>query len=264
MIILGDNMSVLPKIESGTVNLIYIDPPFNTGKDREYTRVKNKKSGIIKLSTIEFKDSFNDYISFLAQRLNEAYRILTDDGSIFVHLDYREVHYCKVLMDSIFGRKCFMNEIIWSYDFGGRSTKRWSPKHDNILWYVKNPRKYTYNYDAIDRIPYISKSWVSEEKFEKGKTPTDVWWHTIVHTLGKERTGYPTQKPIAIVERIVKVHSNEGDLLMDFFAGSGTLGEAAAKNNRDYILIDNNAKAVEIMKDRLCKIDENCIISSSF
>jgi site-specific DNA-methyltransferase (adenine-specific) len=144
-----------------------------------------------------------------------------------------------------------MNDIVWAYDYGGRSKTRWSRKHDNILWYAKNPNDYIFNYEEMDRIPYMAPGLVGKEKAAKGKTPTDVWWHTIVPTNGKERTGYPTQKPLGILERIVKVHSNPGDTIIDFFAGSGTTGEAAAKNEREFVLVDSNPQAIEVMKKRL-------------
>ena len=181
--------------------------------------------------------------------MEEAYRLLDERGSLFFHIDYREVHYCKVMLDEIFGRDSFINEIIWAYDYGGRPKTRWPAKHDNILWYAKDPDNYTFNYDAIDRIPYLAPGLVGPEKAARGKTPTDVWWRTIV--AGKEKTGYATQKPLAIVSRIVRVHSNAGDRVLDFFAGSGTLGEAAQREGRDFTLIDNNPEAVEVMRRRL-------------
>lgn len=177
--------------------------------------------------------------------------LLSPRGSFFLHLDYREVHYAKVYLDQVFGRESFINEIVWAYDYGARSKKRWSPKHDNILWYAKDPKDYTFNLDASDRIPYMAPGLVGPEKAARGKTPTDTWWHTIVSPNGKEKTGYPTQKPLGIIERIVKVHSNRGDRLLDFFAGSGTFGEAALRNGRSCVLIDNNPEAIEVMLRRL-------------
>ena len=200
---------------------------------------------------MEFSDSFTDYLDFLKPRLLEAHRLLSPTGSFFLHIDYREVHYCKILLDQIFGRECFLNEIIWSYDYGARSKKRWSAKHDNILWYAKNPDDYTYRYDDIDRIPYMAPGLVGPEKAAKGKTPTDTWWQTIVSPNGKEKTGYPTQKPLAILNRIVKVHSNPGDWVLDFFAGSGTTGEAAVRAGRNVVLIDNHPEAIKVMAKRL-------------
>jgi site-specific DNA-methyltransferase (adenine-specific) len=186
-------------------------------------------------------------------RIQEAYRVLKPSGSMFIHLDYREVHYVRVEADKIFGRKNFQNEIIWAYDYGGRSKSKWSAKHDNILWYSKSEKSFTFNYSAIDRIPYLAPSLVGEEKAAIGKTPTDTWFNTIVHTNGKEKTGYPTQKPLSILNRIVRVHSNENDLLMDFFAGSGSFGEAAVKNNRNVVLVDNNIQAIQVMNKRFNK-----------
>lgn len=237
-IIQGDNLSILKSYNPSSFDLIYIDIPFNTGK-------------VQKIHGNAYNDSFDNFLDWLRPRLEEGYRVLKDDGSFFLHVDYREVHYVKIELDKIFGRASFQNEIIWSYDYGGRSKKRWSAKHDNILWYSKNPKKYTFNYNNIDRIPYMSPGLVGPVKAALGKTPTDSWWSTIVPTNGKERVGYPTQKPMKIIERIVKVHSNEGDELLDFFAGSGTFGDAAKKNKRNVTLIDDNPQAVAVMKKRL-------------
>ena len=272
-IVLADNLDVLVEIEDESIPLIYIDPPFNTGQDRRHTRLKTVRDDVngdrtgfggrryrtVRLGAQEFVDTFDDFMDFIAPRLQEAHRILSPTGSFFFHIDYREAHYCKVLLDSIFGRECFMNEIIWSYDFGGRSKRRWPAKHDTILWYAKNPDDYTFNYDAIDRIPYLAPGLVTKEKAARGKTPTDVWWQTIVPTNSRERTGYPAQKPLAILERIVKVHSNPGDLVLDFFAGSGTAGEAAARNDRRYVLIDNNPEAAQLMSKRLASSEPTCV-----
>ncbi len=264
-IVYGDNLEVLRSMESDSIDLIYIDPPFNTGKRQTRTRIRTVRDDTngdrvgfqdrsyrtIKVSTSGYDDAFHDYLGFLEPRFFEAHRVLKADGSFFLHIDYREVHYCKVLLDGIFGRDSFMNEIIWAYDFGGRSKTRWSAKHDNILWYAKDPEHYTFNYAEMDRIPYLAPGLVGKKKAARGKTPTDVWWHTIVGTNSKEKTGYATQKPLGVLTRIVKVHSNPGDLLLDFFAGSGTLGEAAARLGRDYILVDNNPEAIAVMARRL-------------
>ena len=263
-IILADNMEVLPALADGSANLVYIDPPFNSGKTQRRTRLRTVRDDAgdrtgfggnryrsVRLGSQSFADLFDDYLAFLEPRLVELRRILADDGSLFVHLDQREVHYVKVLLDAIFGRDCFMNEIVWAYDFGGRSKRQWPAKHDSILWYVQDPDRYTFHYDAIDRIPYLAPGLVGPAKAARGKTPTDVWWQTIVPTNSRERTGYPTQKPLPILERIVKVHSHPGDLVLDAFAGSGTTGEAAARHHRRYLLIDNNPAAAEIMAQRL-------------
>jgi site-specific DNA-methyltransferase (adenine-specific) len=249
------------------VELIYVDPPFNTGKrqarmqmktirDEAGDRVgfggKRYRTELVKAGLGgAYGDRFDDFLGFLRPRLEEAYRVLSDTGSLFFHIDYREVHYCKVMLDEIFGRECFQNEIIWAYDYGARAKKRWPAKHDNILWYTKDAERYTFNLDECDRIPYMAPGLVGEEKAARGKTPTDVWWHTIVSPTGKEKTGYATQKPLGILERIVKVHSNAGEMVMDFFAGSGTTGEAAAKHGRGFVLVDESAAAVEVMQRRL-------------
>ena len=264
-IIQSENLLFLCEEPTEKYNLIYIDPPFNTGKKQDRQRIKTTRdeegtrvgfSGTsYRTESAEspegFDDSFEDFPAFMKPRLMEAFRILRTDGSLFVHLDYREVHYIKVLLDSIFCRDSFMNEIIWAYDYGARSKKRWPAKHDTILWYAYDPDNYTFNYDEIDRIPYMAPGLVGPEKAAIGKTPTDVWWNSIVGTNSREKTGYPTQKPLALIERIVKVHSKPGDLLLDFFAGSGTFGEAALKNGRSCVLVDQNPAAIAVMKKRL-------------
>lgn len=264
LIVRADNLDVLRSLPAACVGLIYVDPPFNTGKKQTLRRIRTQRDSegdrigfggrrykTQAVSQISFEDHFDDYLAFLSARFVEAHRVLTNEGSFFVHLDSREVHYCKVMLDTIFGRDNFMNEIIWSYDFGGRSKSRWPAKHDNILWYAKDSSSYTYNYDAIDRVPYMAPSLVGPAKAARGKVPTDVWWQTIVPTNGKERTGYPTQKPVKILDRIVRVHSRPSDVVMDFFAGSGTTGEAATKNGRQFLLVDNQREATETMASRL-------------
>jgi len=270
-IIRQENLAALRKLPTGSVPLIYIDPPFNTGTTQKRQRMKTVRDAdgdrtgfgghryrTEALATAPvYRDTFDDYLGFLRPRLVEAHRILTPMGSLFFHIDPREVHYCKVLLDEVFaadggaGRACFQNEIIWAYDYGARPTKRWPAKHDNILWYTKDPSQYTFNLNASDRIPYMAPGLVGAAKAARGKTPTDVWWHTIVSPTGKEKTGYPTQKPLGILERIVRVHSNPGDTVLDFFAGSGTTGVAAVRNGREYILIDQSAEAVKVMRQRL-------------
>ena len=197
-----------------------------------------------------YSDIHEDYLGFLRERVEQTYRILAPNGSFFFHLDYREIHYAKVMCDEIFGRDSFINEIIWSYDYGGRSKSRWSAKHDNILWYAKDPKDFTFRFDDIDRIPYMAPGLVGPEKAARGKTPTDSWWHTIVSPNGKEKTGYPTQKPLGIINRIIRVHSNPGDTVMDYFAGSGTTGIAAITHGRNAILVDNNPQSLEVMCKR--------------
>ncbi len=259
----GDNLDILQTFPGGEIDLIYIDPPFNTGKVQRRRQIRtvlasdgdrigfgDKRYKTINIGSTAYRDSFEDFLGFLEPRLQEAKRILAANGSLFFHLDYREIHYCKMRLDEMYSRESFINEIIWAYDYGARSKKKWSPKHDNILWYAKDPDNYTFNYEQMDRIPYMAPRLVGEEKANRGKTPTDVWWHTIVSPNGKEKTGYATQKPLGILSRIVNIHSRPGDKLCDFFAGSGSFGEAAYKLNRDCILIDKNPQAMAIMKKR--------------
>jgi len=258
-----DNLPVLRRLASHTIDLIYIDPPFNTGRAQRRTPVtvvrdpQGDRTGFAgrryrttRGDSIAYDDAFDDYPGFLEPRLREAHRILKADGSLFFHSDYREVHYCKVLLDGIFGRRSFINEIIWAYDYGGRAKTRWPPKHDNILWYARDPSRYQYHPEESDRIAYMAPALVGAERAARGKTPTDTWWHTIVSPTGREKTGYPTQKPRGIIDRIVRVHSRPGDLLCDFFAGSGTFGEAACELGRDCILVDESAAAIEVMRRR--------------
>ncbi len=271
-IILSDNLPVLQAMRADSVDLIYVDPPFNTGRLQSRTRIRvardcegdrtgfngtRYRTEVVGRSG--FDDRHGDYMGFLAPRLREAYRILEPAGSFFLHIDYREAHYCKILLDEIFGRASFMNEIIWAYDYGARSKRKWSAKHDTIFWYAKDPAAYTFNFDVMDRIPYMAPGLVSREKAARGKTPTDVWWHTIVSPTGREKTGYPTQKPLGVLERIIKVHSNPGDVVMDFFAGSGTTGEAAARCGRHCILVDSNPEAAHVMARRLVDHDVDTI-----
>ncbi|MCH2515509.1 MAG: site-specific DNA-methyltransferase [Dehalococcoidia bacterium] len=269
---LADNLDFLREVPNAAVDLIYIDPPFNTGTQQSITRLKTvrdeggDRTGFggnryrtERQGSTSYLDAFEDYMAFLAPRIDEARRVLADNGSIFLHVDQHESHYCKVLLDRVFGRKSFINEIIWSYDYGGRSKKKWPTKHDTIFWYAIDPANYTFNANAIDRIPYMAPGLVGKEKAARGKVPTDVWWQTIVPTNGKERTGYPTQKPLAILERIVKVHSNPGDMVMDFFAGSGTTGVAAARNDRLFVLVDSNPEAVQVAAKRLTEYTPECV-----
>jgi site-specific DNA-methyltransferase (adenine-specific) len=263
----GDNLLILREMPTGSVDLIYIDPPFNTGKVQRRTQIKTARSDAgdrtgfggqryetIKVGTRAYSDLFDDYLAFLEPRLVEAYRVLAPHGSLYFHIDYREVHYCKVLLDTIFGRDCFLNEIIWAYDYGGRPKDRWPPKHDNILLYVKDPAHYVFNYDEIERIPYMAPGLVGPEKAVRGKLPTDTWWHTIVPTNGKEKTGYPTQKPLGILRRIAQASSRPGDLVLDFFAGSGTTAAACLESGRRFILVDDNPQAIEVMQRRFASV----------
>jgi site-specific DNA-methyltransferase (adenine-specific) len=271
--VLGDNAELLPELPAAFARLIYIDPPFNTGKAQKRDRMLVSRSegagerggfggrryDVERVASGSYRDQFEDFEAFLMPRIAAALRCLTPDGSLFVHLDYREVHYVKVALDRLLGRERFMNEIIWSYDYGGRPRNRWPAKHDTLLWYALDPDAYVFNYDAMDRIPYMAPGLVSKEKAERGKTPTDVWWHTIVPTNSREKTGYPTQKPLGILERVIKVHTCPGDVVLDFFAGSGTTGEAAARHGRGFVLIDDNPEAVCTMGARLVAYAPECV-----
>ncbi len=299
-IIQGDNLAVAATLPSASFTLVYLDPPFNTGRTQERQVVTARRTSTIQQESDAdgvggaesrgsgagaaslvlssepaaaptevrhgfhgheyervrgmlrtYDDRFDDYGAFLMPRLEEAWRLLADDGTLYLHLDYREAHYAKVMLDAVFGRDCFLNELIWAYDYGAKSRRRWPTKHDTILVYVKNPREYVFNSDDIDREPYMAPGLVTAEKAARGKLPTDVWWHTIVPTTGREKTGYPTQKPEGILRRIVRASSRPGDRVLDLFAGSGTTGAVASALGRDAVLVDDNAAAVRVMTERM-------------
>jgi site-specific DNA-methyltransferase (adenine-specific) len=263
-ILLGDNLELLAGFADRSFQLIYIDPPFNTGRvqsrktlavvrdgDGERTGFAGKRYTSKLLAESSYSDVFADYHAFLEPRLRAAHRLLSTEGTLYFHIDYREAHHCKLLLDEIFGRECFLNELIWAYDYGARTKRRWPAKHDTILVYVKDPNAYHFDSAEVDREPYMAPGLVTPEKVALGKLPTDVWWHTIVPTAGHEKTGYPTQKPEGIVRRMVQASTRPGDWCLDFFAGSGTLGAVAAQLGRRYVLIDSNPEAVAIMRARL-------------
>ena len=275
-IILGENLGALASLPDAFASVIYVDPPFNTGKVQKRDRIKatattaegdrgdrggfgGRRYNVERLESSTYADSYDDFEAFLMPRIEASLRCLTRTGSLFVHLDYREVHYVKVAIDRLLGRDRFINEIIWAYDYGGRPKNRWPAKHDTILWYALDPNDYVFDFAAIDRIPYMAPGLVGKEKAETGKTPTDVWWHTVVPTNGREKTGYPTQKPLGVLGRLLKVHSRAGDVVLDFFAGSGTTGEAAAKSDRGFVLIDHNPDAAAIMQKRLAAYEPELI-----
>ena len=266
-VIQGDNLSVLQSIPDNSIQLIYVDPPFNTGRVQSRGKstttrsetgsrmgFKGKRYDIVKETILSYDDEFADYWAFLEPRLEQAWRLLKETGTLYLHLDYREAHYAKVLLDALFGRECFINEIIWAYDYGAKTQSRWPAKHDTILVYVKNPDQYYFSNETVDREPYMAPGLVTKEKAKRGKLPTDVWWHTIVSPTGKEKTGYPTQKPLGILRRVIQASSKEGDTVLDFFAGSGTTGAAAAELNRNFILVDRNPEAISVMKDRFASL----------
>lgn len=303
-IIQGDNLDVARTLPSASFTLIYLDPPFNTGRAQERQVVTARRTRPEPGTTPEepaesaspqqktgrsgenlrsyaaddggeaaprevrhgfhgheyervrgmlrtYDDRFDDYGDFLMPRLEEAWRLLADDGTLYLHLDYREAHYAKVMLDAVFGRDAFLNELIWAYDYGAKSRRRWPTKHDTILVYVKTPGGQVFNSDDIDREPYMAPGLVTPEKAERGKLPTDVWWHTIVPTTGREKTGYPTQKPEGILRRIVQASSRPGDRVLDLFAGSGTTGAVASALGRDAVLVDDNPEAIRVMRGRM-------------
>lgn len=261
---MADASLLLPKLADEMFQLIYIDPPFNTGKVQERRTLRTDRSSdgdrvgfqgrtytTTELSRLGYPDAFEEYLEFIGPKLEEARRLLRPDGTLYFHIDAREAHYCKIALDAIFGRDCFLNEVIWAYDYGGRGKDRWPQKHDTILVYVKNKGSHFFDQDQIDRIPYMAPGLVTAEKRERGKLPTDVWWHTIVPTNGKEKTGYPNQKPEGVLRRVIQASSAPGELILDFFAGSGTAGAVAQKLGRRFVLVDQNPEAVTVMRRRL-------------
>jgi site-specific DNA-methyltransferase (adenine-specific) len=262
--VLGDNLEVARALPDGSFRLIYLDPPFNTGRTQRHRAVQTVRDAdgdrtgyggeryrTVVRTLYGYDDRFEDYWAFLEPRLAEAWRLLDSRGTLYLHLDYREAHYAKVALDALFGRECFLNELIWAYDYGGKSNRRWPAKHDTILVYVKDPDAYYFDNASVDREPYMAPGLVTPEKVARGKLPTDVWWHTIVATSGAERTGYPTQKPEGILRRIVQASTAPGDAVLDMFAGSGTTGAVAHALGRRFLLVDANPDAVAVMRRRL-------------
>jgi site-specific DNA-methyltransferase (adenine-specific) len=263
-IVVGDNLPVLRELEDGCAQLVYADPPFNTGHtqtrrslatvgapDGDRVGFGGRRYATRLLAESSYRDEFDDYLGFLAPRLEEIRRVLHPTGTLYLHLDYREAHYVKLLLDELFGRECFLNELIWAYDYGAKARRRWPQKHDTILVYVKDPGGYHFDAEAVDREPYMAPGLVTPEKAERGKRPVSVIWHTIVSPTGREKTGYPTQKPEGLIRRFVQASSRPGDLCLDPFAGSGTLGAVARKLGRRYLLIDESPEAGRVMRERL-------------
>jgi site-specific DNA-methyltransferase (adenine-specific) len=263
-ILLGDNLPLLRELADGSFTLAYLDPPFNTGRDQtrrtlattgdaggDRTGFGGRRYASRLLAESSYRDAFDDYLGFLAPRLEEVRRVLHGTGTLYFHIDHREAHYCKLLLDELFGRACFLNELIWAYDYGAKPRSRWPQKHDTILVYVRDPDAYHFDAEAVDREPYMAPGLVTPEQRERGKRPTSVIWHTIVSPTGREKTGYPTQKPEGLVRRFVQASSRPGDLCLDPFAGSGTLGAVARALGRRYLLIDHSSEAVRVMRRRL-------------
>ncbi len=263
-IVLGDNLAALQQLEDGCVQMAYTDPPFNTGRTQtrqtlatvaasngDRTGFGGRRYASTLLERSSYKDAFDDYLGFLEPRLTEIRRVLHPTGTLYLHLDYREAHHVKLLLDELYGRECFLNELIWAYDYGGKPKNRWPQKHDTILVYVKDRDRYFFDNEAVEREPYMAPGLVGPEKAARGKMPVSVIWHTIVSPTGREKTGYPTQKPEGLVRRFVHASSRPGDLVLDPFAGSGTLGAVAAATDRRYLLIDESPDAVRVMRARL-------------
>jgi len=262
-IIQGDCLEVLEKYPDNHFDLIYLDPPFNTGIQQERKTLKmnksddgrdgfgGKKYSVQELATKQYNDYFDDYYGFLFPRLECLYNKLAADGTMFVHLDWREVHYVRVFLDNLFGRDNCLNEIIWNWDYGAKSKSYWPRKHNNVLFYVKDNKNYEFDIAKSDKIPYLAPKLVTKEKAEAGKVPTDTWFMTIVPTNGSEKTGYPTQKPEKLLYRLLACHTRAGDKILDPFAGSGTTGAAGKFLDLDITLIDINPEAIKIMQERL-------------
>ena len=263
-VLLGDNLELMPAFADESFQLAYLDPPFNTGStqrrrtlataaapDGDRIGFGGRRYFSRLLSESSYRDDFEDYLGFLEPRLREVRRLLDPTGTLYFHIDYREAHYVKLLLDELFGRDCFLNEIVWAYDYGARPRRRWPAKHDTILVYVKDRGRYWFDSETVEREPYMAPGLVTPEKAARGKLPTDVWWHTIVSPTGREKTGYPTQKPEGVLRRIVAASSRPGDWCLDPFAGSGTLGAVARKLGRHFVLIDSSAEAVAIACARL-------------
>jgi site-specific DNA-methyltransferase (adenine-specific) len=268
LVLFGDNLELMLELDGGHFQLAYLDPPFNTGKrqrrrtlatvadpDGDRTGFQGRRYATRVVGESAYEDEFDDYLAFLEPRLLEVRRLLAESGTLYLHIDYREAHYVKILLDRLFGRECFLNEIIWAYDYGARPRRRWPAKHDTILVYVQDPERYWFDAEAVEREPYMAPGLVTAEKAARGKLPTDVWWHTIVSPTGKEKTGYPTQKPEGVLRRIVQASSRPGDWCLDCFAGSGTLGAVARALGRRYVLIDSNPKAIAVANRRLASFE---------
>jgi site-specific DNA-methyltransferase (adenine-specific) len=263
LLVEGDNADVLPLLPRGAFDLVYVDPPFNTGARRRGGRTKAVRDAAApagfgghgyrrtRPEGPAYADAFDDYAGWLVPRLVAAHALLAEHGSLYVHLDQREVHYVKVALDAALGRERFLSEVVWAYDYGGKPRDRWAPKHDTVLVYVATPGRHHFDPDAIDRVPYLAPKLAGPEKAARGKLPTDVHWQTIVPTNGRERTGYPTQKPEGLLRRFVQASSRPGGWCLDCFAGSGTLGAVAEALGRRYVLVDSSAEAIAVAGARL-------------
>lgn len=274
----GDNLGVLRGFDAGSVDLIYLDPPFNS--KRLYVGTKGSAAAGASFKDIwtlddvgawqtELGDSdLTDYLRTIARahsepmmaytiymtlRIIELRRVLKETGALYLHCDPTASHYLKIVLDIVFGKDAFRNEIIWSYRTGGVSKKHWARKHDVILFYAK-PK---YQHNPMQERIYYDKAFFTSKVDKTGKHYADVYlrdvWEDIkpLLNLSKERTGYPTQKPVALLERIITASSQEGDIVLDPFCGGGTTCEAAAKLGRRWIGIDIEPRARELLAERL-------------
>jgi DNA modification methylase len=269
----ADNLAVTGGLADGAVDLIYIDPPFGTGTVR---RGGARGTGLLQGETPHhYRDVPDDperFVTWIEPRLIESRRVLAPHGSLFVHLDYRAVHYVKVALDRIFGRPRFINEIIWCYSVGGKSRNMFGRKHDTILWYARTA-DHAFFPDAVRvprkggshmRVVRTAEGALVQEKTDRrtgkvyrypvaaGKVPED-WWTDIeiLNQSDRERTGWPTQKPERLLERILCAASAEGALVADWFCGSGTTAIAAQRLDRRFLIADCAAEAVACARDRL-------------
>ncbi len=246
-VIHAEALDAMRNMADGSFDMVYSDPPFGTGQERVMLR---KREGKV-ISKISYNDRYEDYLAFLRPHLEEMHRVLKATGTLYLHLDCRWSHYAKVMLDEVFGPECFLNEVIWAYDYGGRGKRCWPQKHDNVLVYVKTPGEHVFEWDAIDRIPYMAPGLQKDPaRAASGKVPTDVWWMSIVGTQSKERNGYPTQKPVKLIERAILASCPQGGTVLDPFAGSGTTGQAALNLSRPFTLVDLSPWAIEVMQER--------------
>lgn len=272
-ILQGDNLILMQQlIDAGVeVDLVYIDPPYGIKVDEKFGMLawkdvfepKNRVDEIINIELLCSKGECN-YLRWLYPRLVLLKELLSERGSIYLHIDWHAGHYVKLIMDDIFGKENFRNEIVWCYRQGGRSQSNYSQKHDTIYWYSKSNSQWVFNGDSV-RVPYegtggyqtSGKGVVINGKVYKpnelGKIPEDWWDIPAIPPMSMERIGYATQKPEALLERIIKGSSNEDSIVLDVFGGSGTTAAVAERLGRRWIIIDNNPEAIEIITKRIKK-----------
>jgi len=236
----GDALEVTRALDPDSVDLVYLDPPFFTGR-----RLVGAKRGGRKAAAFadQWHGDLDAYLAWLELRCAALREVLAPTGSIYVHLDWHAVHYAKVMLDRVFGQDAFLNEIVWLYGLGGSSPRRWPRKHDTLLWYARGPDG---QYFQAPRIPATSARMRGLTK----KAPD--WWNIpSLNNMAKERLGYPTQKPEALLERIVVSSSPPGGLVFDPCCGSGTTAAVAERTGRRWIASDLSPDAVRVTHERL-------------